>query len=98
MTADKKYKCKKCGFEWYSPQKEYTKCPDCESEDIFATDHKEEVQTMGQQGSGRGRGMRSGPPRVCKCHQCGYETPKTQGTPCRNTKCPECGTLLCGTD
>ena len=101
MTAEKKYKCRKCGFEWHSPQKEYKKCPDCESEDIIATDLEEEVQkNMGQQGSGRGRGrgMGAGPPRVCKCHQCGYETPKTQGVPCRNDKCPECGTPLCGAD
>lgn len=99
MTAEKRYKCRKCGFEWHSPQKEYKKCPDCESEDIYAIDYEEEVQkTMGQQGSGRGRGMGTGPPRVCKCHQCGYETPKTQGVPCRNDKCPECGTPLCGAD
>ena len=101
MTAEKRYKCKKCGFEWHSPQKVYEKCPDCKSEDIDTIDFEEEVQkTMGQQGRGKGGrgGMGAGPPRVCKCHQCGYETPKTRGVPCRNDKCPECGAPLCGAD
>jgi len=99
MKAEKRYKCRKCGFEWQSPQKEYEKCPDCESEDIYTIDYEKQTQrTMGQQGIGRGRGMGGGLPRVCKCHQCGYETPKTQGMPCRNDKCPECGTPLCGAD
>ncbi len=101
MTAEKRYKCKKCGFEWHSPQKEYKKCPDCESEDILAIDYGEELpKAMAQQGGGRGRGrgIGAGPPRVCKCHQCGYEAPKTQGVPCRNDKCPKCGTPLCGSD
>ena len=99
MTAEKKYKCKNCQFEWHSPQKEYKECPDCGSKDIAIIDYEEDIQKMiGQKGSGRGRGMGAGQPRVCKCHQCGYESPKSQGVPCRNAKCPECGTLLCGSD
>ena len=100
MTVEKKYKCNKCGFEWHKPKKEYVKCPDCGSEDIDRIGLETEVQNkMTQQGVGRGRvGRGAGPPRVCKCHQCGYETQKAQGIPCRNDKCPECGTPLCGSD
>jgi uncharacterized protein len=104
MTVKKRYKCKKCGFEWLSPEKEYEKCPDCKSEDIYTVETEEELQKpLGQPGLGRGggrggRGMGAGPPRVCKCPNCGYEAPKTQGIPCRNTKCPECETPLCGAD
>ncbi|SFL54378.1 hypothetical protein SAMN02910297_01172 [Methanobrevibacter olleyae] len=29
-----KYSCKDCGFQWNNPKKEYTACPDCESENI----------------------------------------------------------------
>jgi uncharacterized protein len=102
MTAKMRYKCEKCGFEWYSPGKEYEKCPDCKSEDIYTINVEQEVQRpIGQQGMGRrgrGMGVGAGPPRVCKCQQCGYEAPKTPGVPCRNDKCPECGALLCGAD
>lgn len=105
LVADKeRYKCKSCGFEWYSPDKEYEQCPDCKSEDIYKIDVVEDIQRpIGKPGIGRkrgyvGRGMGSGPPRACKCPNCGYETGKTPGVPCRNTKCPECGTLLCGAD
>ena len=99
-----RYKCKKCGFEWHSPGKEYNECPDCKSEDISVVSVEEENQKstvqpgLGQRrGQGRG-GMGAGPPRVCKCTNCGYESEKTPGVPCRNTKCPKCGALLCGAD
>jgi predicted DNA-binding protein (UPF0251 family) len=105
FVADKeRYKCKSCGFEWYSPEKEYEKCPDCKSEYIYKIGAAEEIQRpAGQPGMGRrrgygGGGIGAGPPRACKCTQCGYESPKTPGVPCRNTKCPECGTQLCGAD
>jgi uncharacterized protein len=102
MTDKKRYKCKKCGLEWFSPQKEYGKCPDCKSEEIYIINAEQEIQNpMGQPGigrRGRGGGFGAGPPRVCKCHQCGYESPKTPGVPCRNDKCPECGAPLCGAD
>jgi uncharacterized protein len=103
MIVKKKYKCNKCGFEWLSPEKEYEKCPDCKSEDITVKVEEEVQRPLGQsrlgRGGGRGgRGMGAGPPRVCKCQNCGYEAPKTQGVPCRNTKCPECETPLCGAD
>ncbi len=97
----KRYKCKNCGFEWHSPGKEYQKCPDCESEDISMVSIGEDIQEQSTQpgiGRRRGNGMGAGPPRTCKCHKCGYETTKTPGIPCRNSKCPECGTLLCGSD
>lgn len=55
-------------------------------------------RARGQGGSGTGAGMGAGPPRVCKCTQCGYEAPKTPGVPCHQTKCPKCGLPLCGSD
>lgn len=99
----KRYKCGKCGFEWYSPQKEYDKCPECDSEDISIIGIMDEEKSLGQPGLGRrrgfgGRGIGAGPPRACKCPQCGYESSKTPGVPCRNEKCPECGIPLCGAD
>lgn len=104
VTDKVRYKCKTCGFEWISPKKEYEKCPDCKSEDIYKIGAAEDTQTpLGQPGMGRrrgygGAGMGAGPPRACKCPSCGYETQKTPGVPCRNTKCPKCGTQLCGAD
>ena len=60
MTAEKRYKCKKCGFEWHSPQKEYEKCPDCKSDDIYISNSEEEMnRPMQQQSIGR-RGRGSG--------------------------------------
>lgn len=44
------------------------------------------------EGPGRGRGLS----RECECPNCGYTMPKTRGVPCFNTRCPECGTPLCG--
>lgn len=98
-----KYRCKSCSFEWNSPEKEYEKCPDCQSENICKIDSEELQKTIGQPGMGQrrgigGRGIGAGPPRACKCTQCGYESSKTPGTPCRNAKCPECGAPLCGAD
>ncbi|WP_276697660.1 DUF134 domain-containing protein [Methanobacterium formicicum] len=101
----KRYQCKNCGFEWHSPSKEYEKCPDCDSENIELITMEESFteptpQTgLGRRRGGQGaRGMGGGPPRVCKCPQCGYESPKTPGVPCRDTKCPKCGIPLCGAD
>jgi predicted DNA-binding protein (UPF0251 family) len=103
ITDKKRYKCNICGFEWLSPEKEYEKCPDCQSKDIIIVleDDTQPTKTgpsLLQRRSFGGRGMGAGPPRVCKCHQCGYEAPKTPGLPCRNTKCPKCETPLCGAD
>jgi peptide subunit release factor 1 (eRF1) len=102
---DKKtYGCKICGFEWYNPKKEYGNCPDCGSEDISITMVDEVIQRpTGQSETGRrgafgGGRIRSGPPRVCKCPNCGYEAEKTQGIPCRDIRCPECGIQLCRAD
>jgi predicted Zn-ribbon and HTH transcriptional regulator len=101
MVEKKNYRCNTCGFEWHSPEKEYEHCPDCKSEDIYTINVEIEKESpILSQGMGRrGRsGLGAGPPRVCKCNQCGYESPKTPGVPCRNTKCPECGGMLCGAD
>lgn len=102
ILMTEKYRCKSCGFEWSSPEKEYEKCPDCQSEYIYKIGAEEVQKTTGQPGIGRrgysGGGIGAGPPRVCKCTQCGYESSKTPGVPCRNAKCPECGATLCGAD
>ena len=45
-----------------------------------------------------GIGLGVGAPTICKCPNCGYESPKTQGVPCSNNKCPECETPLCGAE
>ena len=104
ITDKKRYKCSDCGFEWFSPQKEYEKCPDCDSENIVLISEEGKMEEISQPlGLGRrrgygGRGMGAGAPRVCKCTQCGYEVPKKPGIPCRNEKCPKCGGILCGSD
>lgn len=103
ITDKKRYKCNVCGFEWVNPKKEYDKCPECQSEDIDITIEDEEFSretepSLLQRRSYGGQGMGVGPPRVCKCPKCGYESPKTQAVPCKNTKCPECETPLCGAD
>ncbi len=102
ITEKKIYKCNICGFEWSSPKKDYEKCPDCHSEDIMMEIEQqgpEEIESnLLQRRSYGGRGMGAGPPRVCKCPECGYESPKTRGVPCKNTKCPQCETPLCGSE
>jgi len=99
ITDKKRYKCNICGFEWINPKKEYHKCPDCKSDDIGIKVEDEGLSnedSLLQRRSFGGRGMGVGPPRVCKCPNCGYESPKTQAVPCKNTICPECETPLCG--
>jgi len=100
ITKKMSYKCNKCHFEWNSPGKEYDKCPDCKSEDIkMIKQLKDEKEApLSERKSFGGPGLGAGPPRACKCPECGYESPKTRGVPCRNTKCPECETPLCGSN
>lgn len=103
ITDKKRYKCNMCGFEWLSPEKEYEKCPDCQSKDIdmiLENDNLSEVSdpALLQRRSYGGQGLGAGPPRVCKCPECGYEASKTRAVPCRNTKCPKCETPLCGAE
>jgi len=103
ITGKDRYKCNLCGFEWRNPEKKYYKCPDCESNDINIIIEKEKPSTetefpLIQRRSYGGRGVGAGPPRVCKCPECGYESPKTRGVPCRNTLCPKCETPLFGAD
>ncbi|MGB9977913.1 DUF134 domain-containing protein [Methanobacterium sp.] len=99
---DKKmYKCNVCGFEWSNPKKEYDKCLECESEEIDIVTENAELPletepSLLERRSYGGPGMGFGPPKVCKCPNCGYESPKTRAVPCKNTLCPECGTPLCG--
>jgi predicted DNA-binding protein (UPF0251 family) len=100
ITDKKRYKCNLCSFQWSSPKKEYDKCPDCKSEDIHLITEEELLEetedSLLQRRSFGGHGMGVGPPKVCKCPNCGYESPKTQAVPCKNTICPKCETPLCG--
>ncbi|NYB51434.1 MAG: DUF134 domain-containing protein [Methanobacteriaceae archaeon] len=101
ITDKMRYKCNICDFEWLSPEKEYEKCPDCQSESIIIVEDEETAKTEPSlllRRSFGGRGLGAGPPRVCKCPNCGYESPKTRNVPCKNTKCPQCETPLCGSD
>lgn len=98
ITNKKRYKCHDCQFEWISPEKEYGTCPDCESKNIENIALEENDVTIIQRRSYGGQGIRAGPPRVCKCPECGYESPKIRSIPCKNTKCPKCETPLCGAD
>ena len=43
-----------------------------------------------------GGGSGKGPSKSCVCPNCGHKSPKIKGFPCKNMKCPECGTPLCG--
>ncbi len=101
ITDKKSYKCNVCGFQWNNPKKEYEKCPDCQSENIDIITEEEELpreteDSLLQRRSFGGPGMGVGPPKVCKCPKCGYESPKTRAVPCKNTICPKCETPLCG--
>lgn len=103
ITDKERYKCNVCGFEWRSPEKEYDNCPDCQSKDINNIMGEDEVSTktdpsLLQRRSYGGRGLGAGPPRFCRCPDCGYESPKTLRVPCKNNKCPKCETPLCGAD
>ena len=102
ITNKKRYKCNVCGFEWLSPEKEYKKCLDCQSEDIVKLDDEEIIiktdPTLLERKSFGGKGLGAGPPKVCKCPNCGYVSPKTKAVPCKNTKCPKCETPLCGSE
>jgi hypothetical protein len=98
---------------WNNPKKEYTNCPDCKSQNIEIIKNDLENKSSAPQifnvpeaskyplnerrsfgGSGSGRG----PSKACECPNCGYIAPKIRGFPCRNIKCPECGTPLCGSN
>ncbi|RKZ32830.1 hypothetical protein DRQ33_05190 [bacterium] len=46
----------------------------------------------GRRGRGRGKGPYSaGPGGYCVCPNCGNRIAHTAGTPCYQTKCPQCG-------
>jgi predicted DNA-binding protein (UPF0251 family) len=102
ITDKTRYKCNTCGFGWFIPEKEYDKCPDCQSKDIIIDLENEDLSSkdtsLPQRRSYNGPGLGAGPPSVCKCPECGYESPKIRAVPCKNTKCPKCETPLCGAD
>jgi hypothetical protein len=46
-------------------------------------------------GSGRRQGGRGlGPQGNCLCPNCGEKAPHSAGTPCKSTKCPNCGAFM----
>ncbi len=97
--SETRYECNECGFEWQHPRKEYKKCPDCKSTNInVITDeeHSESKEFLLQRRSFGGAGLGIGAPKICKCLECGYESQKTIGVPCSNSKCPKCEIPLCG--
>ena len=101
LTIKKRYNCITCGFEWYSSEKDYEMSVDCESGEIFMMHVDKGIQKPTvKHGFGRERRKDNGGgasfPKVCKCTNCGDEAKKISGVPLRNTKCPECGTKLCG--
>ena len=102
ITDKKRYRCNICGFEWLSSEKEYDKCFECQSENIVKLEDEEIIikdePSLLERRSFGGQGLGAGPPRVCKCPNCGYESPKNRAVPCRNTKCPICETPLCGSE
>jgi uncharacterized protein len=102
ITNKIRYKCNDCGFEWLSKEKEYDQCLECKSKDIEKLeDEKIIIKTeppLLERRSFGGQGLGAGPPRVCKCPNCGYESPKTRAVPCKNTLCPKCQTPLCGSE
>jgi predicted DNA-binding protein (UPF0251 family) len=102
ITDKKRYKCNICGFEWLSNEKEYDNCLECQSEDIIKLEDEKIIikaePSLLERRSFGGQGLGAGPPRICKCPNCGYESPKTRAVPCKNTKCPICETPLCGSE
>jgi uncharacterized protein len=102
ITDKMRYKCNVCGFEWLSKEKEYYQCLDCKSKDIELLEDEEIIiktePSLLERRSYGGQGLGAGPPRVCKCPNCGYESPKTRAVPCKNTICPKCETPLCGSE
>ena len=102
ITDKMRYKCNVCGFEWLSKDKEYDQCLDCQSKDIVKLEDEEIIiktePSILERRSYGGQGLGAGPPRVCKCPNCGFESPKTRAVPCRNTICPKCQTPLCGSE
>ena len=102
------YKCGSCGFEWQNPDKNYEECPNCRSKSIQVIENgkSEDPATysnskisdapLNMRKSFGGSGSGKGPSKSCICRKCGYQAPKIRGFPCRNLKCPNCGTPLSG--
>ena len=88
------YKCTDCQFQWSKQNEKYTTCPNCNSTNIKTLE--KDTNPLNQRKSYGGPGRGKTPPKSCKCPNCGHESPKTRGIPCKNTLCPECGTPLCG--
>jgi hypothetical protein len=68
---------------------------------------KEQPEASGGSGKGRGQGrptggrgsrmaggFAKGPAGHCVCPSCGHEEPHTQGVPCTQSRCPDCGSAL----
>jgi uncharacterized protein len=99
FTSKNRYICNDCGFEWIKHDKTYEKCPDCQSKHIKIELGRDSIDDdLINRRSYGGQGLGAGPPRICKCPECGFEYPKTKAVPCKNTKCPKCEIPLCGAD
>ena len=104
LTIKKRYNCKTCGFEWYSSENDYEMSVDCESGEISMMYVDKEIQKspvkhgFGQERKQDNGGIGTSFPKVCKCTNCVDEAKKFSGAPFSNTKCPECGTKLCGAE
>jgi len=73
------FKCRQCNNTFKLPGhgKEVTQCPVCGSQDI---DHvNERIE--------RDRTKKD----LCECLDCSYQVAHSQGTPCREMTCPQCG-------
>ncbi|MDI6846426.1 MAG: DUF134 domain-containing protein [Candidatus Saccharicenans sp.] len=57
---------------------------------------KKNHSSSGRPGYGRGRGHQVGlgPEGICFCPKCGFRKPHVAGLPCREERCPQCGSVL----
>ncbi|HEQ65479.1 MAG TPA: hypothetical protein ENN64_01475 [bacterium] len=52
--------------------------------------------TPRRRGNFGGQGRNQLGTEVCTCPDCNYTEPHKRGVPCREAKCPKCGTLMQG--
>ncbi len=64
-------------------------------ENINCSDNYNEIPLNNRKSFG-GLGSGKGPSKSCICPNCGTESPKIKGFPCKNMKCAKCGHPLCG--